>query len=95
MRTELEIPADAVLIGPWEPDLRLRGFDGKEWVIEHNTHDGRHDDIVVTIVGAQHADGRIERRIAIGCLADPFITAAEVRKLATALDAAADAADKG
>ena len=94
MRTELEIPADAVLIGPWEPDLRLRGFDGKEWVIEHNTHDGRHDDMVVTVVGAQHADGRIERRIAIGCLADPFITAAQARTLTTALAAAADAADE-
>jgi hypothetical protein len=50
------------------------------------------DAITVTVCGAQHRDGRIERKIAIGCPADP-ITPAEARGLATALIAAADAVD--
>ena len=50
------------------------------------------DAITVTVCGTQHRDGRIERKIAIGCPPDP-ITPAEARGLATALIAAADAAD--
>jgi hypothetical protein len=46
----------------------------------------------VTVCGAQHRDGRIERKIAVGCPADP-LTPAQARVLATALIAAADAAD--
>jgi hypothetical protein len=48
--------------------------------------------ITVTVHGTQHRDGRIARKIAVGCPADP-ITPAEARGLATALMAAADAAD--
>jgi hypothetical protein len=50
------------------------------------------DAITVTVYGTQHRDGRIERKIAVGCPPDP-ITPAEARRLATALIAAADAAD--
>jgi hypothetical protein len=50
------------------------------------------DAITVTVCGAQHRDGRIERKIAVGCPADP-LTPAQARGLATALIAAADAAD--
>jgi hypothetical protein len=82
MITDLQIPADATWIGAWEGDHRI--FDGKEWTIEH--------DITATVYGTQHRDGRIERKIAVGCPPDP-ITPAEARRLATALIAAADAAD--
>jgi len=50
------------------------------------------DAITVTVYGTQHRDGRIERKIAVGCPPDS-ITPAEARRLATALIAAADAAD--
>ena len=50
------------------------------------------DAFTVTVYGTQHRDGRVERKIAVGCPADP-ITPAEARGLATALIAAADAAD--
>lgn len=50
------------------------------------------DAITVTVYGTQHRDGRIERKIAVGCPADP-ITPGEARRLAAALIAAADAAD--
>ena len=83
MITDLQIPADATWIGAWEGFHRI--FDGKGWTIEH--------DITVTVYGTQHRDGRSERKIAVGCLAD-LITPAEARGLATALIAAADAADR-
>ena len=50
------------------------------------------DAITVTVCGTQHRDGRSERKIAVGCPAD-LITPAEARGLATALIAAADAAE--
>jgi uncharacterized protein HemX len=50
------------------------------------------DAITVTVCGAQHRDGRVERKIAVGCPADP-LTPAQARVLAPALIAAADAAD--
>jgi hypothetical protein len=50
------------------------------------------DAITVRVYSTQHGDERIERKIAVGCLADP-LTPAEARGLATALIAAADAAD--
>jgi len=83
MITDLQIPADATWIGAWEGFHRI--FDGKGWAIEH--------DITVTVYGTQHRDGRIKRKIAVGCSADP-ITSEQARKLATALIAAADAADE-
>jgi hypothetical protein len=45
------------------------------------------------VYGTQYRDGRIKRKIAVGCSADP-ITSEQARKLATALIAAADAADE-
>lgn len=48
--------------------------------------------ITVTVYGTQRRDGRVERKIAIGCPADP-ITSGEARRLAAELIAAADAAD--
>ena len=83
MITDLQIPTDATWIGAWEGDHRI--FDGEQWTIEH--------DISARVYGTQHRDGRIMRRISVGCSADP-ITSEQARKLATALIAAADAADE-
>ena len=83
MIADLQIPADATWIGAWDGDHRI--FDGKEWTIAH--------DITATVYGTQHRDGRTRRMIALGCSADP-ITSEQARKLATALIAAADAADE-
>ena len=47
----------------------------------------------MTVYGTQHREGRIERKIAVGCSADP-ITSEQARRLAMALIAAADAADE-
>ena len=83
MIRDLQIPADAIWIGAWDGDHRI--FDGKEWTIEH--------DITATVYGTQHADGRTRHMIALGCSSDP-ITSEQARRLATALIAAADAADE-
>jgi hypothetical protein len=37
------------------------------------------------IIGTQHTDGRIERKIVFGCPIDPVITADEARRLTAPL----------
>jgi hypothetical protein len=92
--SDLEAPANATTVGPWTAGLRV--FDGPEWAVTHATHAGHYnDDITVAIIGTQHTDGRIERKIVLGWPIDPVITADEARKLMAALSAAVDAADEG
>jgi hypothetical protein len=91
---DLEAPANATTIGPWTAGLRV--FDGPEWAVTRATHAGHYDDdITVAIIGTQHTDGRIERKIVLGCSIATVITADEARKLIAALSAAVDAADEG
>jgi hypothetical protein len=86
-------PADATRLGPWTEDLRV--FDGPEWGVTHAIHGGQYDDITVCVIGTQHMDGRIERKIVLGCPTDPVMAVDEARRLIAALIAAADAADEG
>lgn len=92
----LETPADATWISEWDTygDTAIRVFDVKEWTIDHADYSGERDDITVTIHGTQQADGRVGRAIFVACPADP-LAPGEVRELAAALIAAADAADQG
>ncbi len=83
-------PEDATWIGPWEDGQRL--FDGYSWRVEHTTHNGRPYPITVAVIGKQHLDGRIQRRIAVDVPGDP-ITPAEARQLIEALTEAAASAD--
>ena len=83
-------PEDATWIGPWEDSQRL--FDGQSWTVEHTTHNGRPYPITVAVIGKQHLDGRIQRRIAVDVPGDP-ITPAEARQVIEALTEAAALAD--
>jgi hypothetical protein len=83
-------PEDATWIGPWEDGQRL--FDGHSWTVEHTTHNGRPYPITVAVIGKQHLDGRIQRRIAVDVPGDP-ITPAEARQVIEALTEAAALAD--
>jgi hypothetical protein len=84
-------PADATTVGEWTHGLRV--FDGPEWAVTHATHHGHYDEITVGIIGTQHADGHIQRKIVLDCLIDPVITADEACKLIAALSAAVAAAE--
>jgi hypothetical protein len=88
--TEIALPAAAVSALPWEPD-GWRCFDGTSWCIERD----HGEDIQVQIVGVQYADGRVERRIAVGELHhhEPIIPL-EAQQLATVVAAAADEIDR-
>ena len=83
-------PEDATWIGPWEDGQRL--FDGHSWTVEHTTHNGRPYPITVAVIGKQHLDGRIQRRIAVDVPGDP-ITPAEACQLIEALSEAVATAD--
>jgi hypothetical protein len=83
-------PEDATWIGPWEDGHRL--FDGHSWTVEHTTHNGRPYPITVAVIGKQHLDGRIQRRIAVDVPGDP-ITPAEARQVIEALTEAVAMAD--
>lgn len=79
------IPAGAVHLGAWCIDRgRVRAFRGTARPI-----DGP-DSAHVTIVGQQHADGRVERRVQVG---EMTLTAAQGRQLARALISATDEID--
>jgi hypothetical protein len=88
--TEIALPAGAVSALLWEPE-GWRCFDGSSWSIERNAG----SDIQVQIVGVQYADGRVERRIAVGELRhlEP-ITPLEAQQLAAVIAAAADEIDR-
>jgi len=82
---------DEPTAGEWTHGLRV--FDGPEWAVTHATYHGHYDEITVSIIGTQHADGHIQRKIVLDCLIDPVITADEARKLIAALSAAVAAAE--
>jgi hypothetical protein len=89
----IDTPAGATWTGPRENGQRV--FNGHEWAVAHTTYDGHYDEITVGIIGTQHADGRIQRRIVLDCLIDPVITADEARRLIAVLTAAVAPADNG
>ncbi|MGV0719007.1 hypothetical protein ABQE93_26765 [Mycolicibacterium sp. XJ662] len=93
----IQMPAGAVSVDSWyHPDQRigdpplnggepgsLRHFTGSSWAVEY----GNGGSVSVLINGEQHADGRIERNIAID---DDSFSVGQARQLAAALAAAAD-----
>jgi hypothetical protein len=84
---EIALPAGAVTALPWDSD-GSRCFDGPSWCIERN---GIDPDIEVQIVGVQYADGRVERRIAVGEVHhDQPLTPFEGQQLCAVIAAAAD-----
>jgi hypothetical protein len=97
MELDLAPPSGATCVDRWESiGAAFRVFDGPEWRIKPVTNHGRCaqiDDIVVSVVGRQYADGHAEREIFIDGARTPVITPTEARKLGRALIAAADAAD--
>jgi hypothetical protein len=84
----------AAVMDEWDNiGATLRALDGPEWRIKHATGHGRRADIVVTVVGLHYAEGHAELEIVMDCPDTPIITPAQSRKLARALNAAADSAD--
>ena len=82
------------MVDEWDSNgAAFRAFDGPEWRIKHTMNHRRRADIVVSVVGLQYADGHAECEVIIDCPDTPIITPAEARNLASALFAAADAAE--
>lgn len=79
--------AGSVTVGEWQPHGgQVRSFDGTERVVD--TADAP---VHIAIVGCQHVDGRIWRRVLVG--GDLAVTASEARQLARMLIAAGDEID--
>jgi hypothetical protein len=91
------MPAGAIKVYDWddtESPHPIRVFDGTTRFIECN---GRYEkeDVMVRLQGIQHADGRVERQIAVSPLhEDHPLTIEQARQFARALIAAADEIDQ-
>lgn len=98
MELDLAAPRGATRVDEWGNfAAAFRVFDGPEWRIKRVADRGRcaHvDDIVVSVIGRQYADGHVECEIIIDGPPTPVITPTEARTLGSALIAAADAADR-